>query len=83
MAINVAQYVTDETTETAGTMLDDFVALSAASTPPEGTPATAAQLLPFVQVLADGIGRALQHIKDDADVVDVTAGSDTVTGGVD
>lgn len=77
MAIDVSGYVTDETTSGNGTLLDDLVALAAASTPvtvPPTPSATPAQLLPFATLLADAIGRALQHIKDDADVLGVGPG---------
>lgn len=37
----------------------------------------------FAQVIADAIGTALSHIKTDADVTGVSAGGDTVSGGVD
>lgn len=37
----------------------------------------------LARAIAPGIIAALQHIKDNADVVGVTAGPDTVLGGVE
>ena len=75
MAIDVAAFVTSETTESEGTLLDDLLALNAS--------ATAAQMSPLAEAIADCVGRALQTIKDDADLTGVTSGVDTVSGGVD
>ena len=37
----------------------------------------------FAAAIASAIATALQHVKSDADVTGVTAGGDTVAGGVD
>lgn len=37
----------------------------------------------FAGIIADAIATSLSHIKTDADVTGVSAGGDTVSGGVD
>lgn len=66
MAIDVSAFVTEETTEGNGTLLDDLLA--------QNLDATVDQMLPFAQVIADCVGRGLQHIKDNAVALDGTAG---------
>jgi hypothetical protein len=37
----------------------------------------------FAGFIADAISEALQHVKDHADVTGVTAGTETIAGGID
>lgn len=66
MTIDVSAFVTDETTEGNGTLLDDILALN--------PHATAGEVTAGATMLANFVGRALQHIKDNAVALDGTSG---------
>lgn len=70
MAINVSAFVTEEITEGNGTLMDDLLAVNPT--------ATAGELAAGAQLLADLVGRGLQHIKDNAVALNGTAGEDTL-----
>lgn len=76
MAIDITAWETNEKNFLAGgpSFAKDMAALS---------PATPAELTPFVNAAVEAMGRALAEVKNNADVVGVESGVDTVVGGVD
>ena len=76
MAINIPAWAINEANFAAvgPSFAKDMAALS---------PGSPAELTPFVNAVVAAMARALEEVKDNADVVGVTSGSDTVAGGVD
>ena len=71
------------TTPTAGmktAIKNEFVSQFGGGSPPSTEEDIANAM---AEVIAIAIEEALTEVKNNADVIDVTAGSDTVTGGVD
>lgn len=83
MAINVTQLKADIKTKIEDNMsayTNNIYHNLSGDVPPDTTPS---DFSAFAEALADAMIIVAQHIKDNADLVGVTAGSDTVLNGLE